>query len=92
MKTWQLILTQLWALCFVPIWVFMLVFSPLVLTPHASWIAFILLASPPFIALALSIAMWVARYKENIRWQKITVLALILFPVISTVIPMIILQ
>ena len=92
MKTWQLILTQLWALCFAPIWIFMLVFSPLVLTPHPAWIAFILLALPPFIALAVSIAMWVARYKGSIRWQKNMVITLILFPVISTVIPMVILQ
>lgn len=86
MKTWQLVLVQLWVLCFAPIWAFVMVFAPLVLSPpNPSWLAFFLLVSPSFIALACSIVMWVARSKGNLRWQKNMMVTLILFPVVSVI-------
>ncbi|MDX1444261.1 MAG: hypothetical protein R3270_10905 [Gammaproteobacteria bacterium] len=84
MKLWQLILVQLWVLCFVPVWGFVIVFAPMVLSPpNPSWLAFVLLVSPGFIALPGSVAMWVARWKENVSWQKRMSVMLIVFPVLS---------
>lgn len=92
MKTWQVVLVQLWVLCFAPVWAFILVFSPLVLAPpNPSWIAFLLFVLPPILAVIGSIVLWVARSKDNERLQKRMAVALIIFPVIS-VIPLFIWQ
>lgn len=86
MKIWQLVLVQLWVLCFIPAWVFILIFSPVVLAPpNPSWIAFFLLVSPPFITFIGCIILWVARWKNNLRWQKIMAAALVIFPVVTVV-------
>lgn len=92
MKTWQLVVVQIWTLCFVPAWVFMLIFAPLLLTPKPAWPAFILLACPMLIALVCSIVMWVARQKQNINLQKIMVAILAVFPVVSVIFPLFILK
>ena len=92
MKTWQLMLVQLWVICFTPVWVFTLAFAPLVLAPpNPSWTAFILMILPPVLSVAGSVALWIARYNENDIAQKHIALALIILPVIS-VIPMFVWQ
>lgn len=86
MKIWQLVLVQLWVLCFTPMWVFILIFAPLVLAPpHPSRIAFFLLMLPPLFAIVGSTILWAAKWKGNLRWQKIMSVALIVFPVITAV-------
>ncbi|WP_114418935.1 hypothetical protein [Marinospirillum perlucidum] len=86
MKTWQLVLVQLWVLCFAPVWAFILAFAPLVLSPpNPSWVAFILLISPPFIAAFGSLVLWVARSQGKEQLQKRTSVALLIFPPVSVV-------
>lgn len=86
MKTWQLVLVQLWVLCFAPVWGFIFVFAPLVLAPpNPSWIAFLLFVLPPILAVIGSIVLWVARSKGNARLQKRMAVALVIFPVISVI-------
>lgn len=86
MKTWQLVLVQLWVLCFVPFWIFILIFAPLVLAPpNPSGIVFFLFMLPPLIAFIGSITLWAARWKGNVYWQKIMTVILIVFPIVSTI-------
>ena len=48
MKTWQLVLVQVWVLCFAPVWSLALVFAPLALAPpNPAWSVFLLLVAPP---------------------------------------------
>lgn len=84
MKTWQLVLVQLWVLCFAPAWAFISVFAPLVLAPpNPSWTAFLLLVVSPVLAVIGSVVLWVARSKGNEPLQKCMAVALIIFPIIS---------
>lgn len=86
MKTWQLVLVQLWVLCFAPVWGFILMFAPLVLAPpNPSWVAFVLLVSPPILAVMGSILLWVAKWKDNLSLQKTMSIVLIFFPVLSVI-------
>jgi len=85
-KTWQLVVVQLWVLCFVPVWAFIAIFAPMTLTPDA-WPAFVVMASPPVIAFVCSVAMWIARVKNQIQWQKRMAVVLIVFPVTTVVFP-----
>ena len=50
---------------------------------NSSWIAFLPLIAPPVIALAMSIALWVARAKGNQRWQKRYALVLVFLPIVT---------
>jgi len=86
MKTWQLVLVQLWVLCFTPAWVFILIFAPLVLAPpNPSLIVLFLFVLPPILAVIGSIVLWVSKRKGNVRLQKIMATALIVFPVVSVI-------
>lgn len=81
MKTWQLVLVQVWVLCFVPVWAFALVFAPLALAPpNPAWSVFLLLVAPPIVALLASIALWIAHCKRNGRWRKMMIITLIVMP------------
>lgn len=92
MKTWHLALIQIWVLCFSPAWIFLAIFAPLTLTPEPVWPAFVLLVSPPFVALFCSVTMWIAKKKKNVQWQKKMAITLIVFPIISVVFPFFILD
>lgn len=79
MKTWILVVVQLWALAFAPFWFAITVFAPLALANNGSVLLFAAFMLPPAALIVCSIAMWLAKAQGSARWQKIcaAVLALL---------------